>query len=755
MGTASEVTRRDIPPRVRSIPSLEVDVLMIPAITLWGPINQAQTVVDYDDFYEKYRGFMANYESPVQVKQFFIGGGRLAVINRIVHIDGSGNPITAAKASKIVQTATTAATKGSVTGTVAAPYALQNGDTLIGNVDAVGNQTATITATRASLECANAETYALSDGQTLTVAIDGEVVAQTVTFNTAEFADIANATAEEIAAVINAELQGAFATVTTGGTKVTITSDRAGTGSVVEVTGGTANTALGFSTSAVSGTGNVSDEDSVTIAELKTIIEAAWTNGGGVTVSDASGYLKIEANTAGSAGSVLVDASSTADDEIGLDNATHAGFDGVAANTLKIQGKYEGGTIGNAITFDITAASNGNAEYFNLQVYLNGVAEPLIANLTMDFTSDDYVDTRLAAAKTESMLVDAVDQSATGTATQRRPADVSGAALTGGNDGLDSLADADFVGVESDGTGLYAFDALVEGDIMICPDRATTSFQNSATAYLATNKKRTAIFIPDPPLGLTEDQATTHFASLTQEEIVGTRLPWPGVKIPNPDKSIYGSDSLITIKPSGSIAGRLARNTQNFETHVGTQPGNEIYGRLANVVDVENTRVKRIGIRRKITPLGINPIIAGKDSNGSYGVWLNDVQALKIDGNFKSIGECRVAAAIGKAIMIYLETIRNTPNTVDNRTIDKGVIEAYLETWLARKVFISQDANEAYYINTDPLGNGINNALVQEREEYKVVVAIATARSRRFVELQFTRDQRAVELALQQQIASP
>lgn len=755
MGTASEVTSRDIPPRIRALPSFPLDVLMLPGVTLWGEINKPTVVVDFDDFVEKYRGYMLNYETPVQIRQFFLGGGKKAIINRIVHINVStGLPVSAAKAYKTVQTAAAAPSAGAVLGTAAAPFALVDGDTLIGKIDGnPGTETATINATAALVECANAENYGLADGNTLLVKIDQGPV-QTITFNTSEFADIANATAEEVAAVINAELVGGWAQATTSGTKVTIYSDKKGTGSYVEVTGGTSNTALGFSTSEVQGTGNVLDVSAVTIAELKTIIEAAWTYASGCTVTDASGYIQIATNVPGPTGSIQVDASSSGDDELGLDNAVHTGGSGAAVDTLKVWGKYEGGTIGNALTFDITDATDGEAEHFDLITYLNGVKDKTHSNLTMDSTSLEHVAERLKHDKNESLLIDLEDLAAAGTALERRPVNGTGYALAGGDDGLALLDDNDFIGQEQFSTGIYAFDQIDEGDTMICPDRATTTVQNRISLWLETNRKRQACGIPDPPIGLDSDGATTHASSLTPSEQMQA-LPWPCIKIPNPDKDVYGNDTLITIKPSGSIAGRMAYNTVNYETHLATQPGNEIYGRLINVVDVETNEVRRIGIRRKITPLGVNPIMAEKDSAGRYGVWLNDVQAGKTDGNFKSIGENRMMAQIRKVVVKYLETIRTTPNTPDNRLKDKVIIEAYMMQWVARKALASESAEDSFYVNTDPAGKGINNALVQEREEYKVLMAVATARARRFVEVMFTRDQRAVETALLQQLVSP
>jgi uncharacterized phage protein gp47/JayE len=94
------------------------------------------------------------------------------------------------------------------------------------------------------------ETFALSDGQTLTVKIDDGSV-QTATFNTGDFIDIANATAAEVAAVLNTDITGAAATPSDG--TVFLESDTNGPGSAVEVTGGTANGQLAYKTDRFAG----------------------------------------------------------------------------------------------------------------------------------------------------------------------------------------------------------------------------------------------------------------------------------------------------------------------------------------------------------------------------------------------------------------------------------------------------------------------------------------------------------------------
>jgi hypothetical protein len=753
--TASEVTVRKIPPRIRTLPSLPRDVGMFMGITLWGPPHESKIVVDFDDYFFKYRGFTLLGETTLQIRQAFLGGMRKAVVTRVVHANHTtGALITAAKAEHTAQTASASPSVATLLGTNIGPFALAPGDTLIGNVDAVGDQTLTFTAVAGTIECVNAENYALVDLQTLLVKIDGEAVAQTVTFNTAEFAAIGAATAEEVADVLNAELVGASAVASSGGTKVTITSDSKGTASSVEVTGGTAAAAFAFGAIS-SGSGNVADISSVTVAELKTLLEAAWTNGLGVVVTNVGGAVQVATVQTGVAASLVCNASSTADDELGFDNATHTGGTGAAVNTLKMVGKYEGDTIGDTITYDIAAATNGVAQDFDLLIYLGGVLEETYRNVNMDTTDTTaYVEDVVNTLGGLSTLLTAVDQSAAGTVLARRPANSTGNALTGGDDGLSALDDNDFIGAEGPHTGMHAFSLSDDGDVLMIPDRTTAAVANAATLYCEQEKNYTVTFIPDIAAGMDKDAVTTYAASLTKRE-VATGVAWPRVKIPNPDKAVYGTAAEVVAASSGSIMGRLAANTLAYDTDVFTQPGNEIFGRLINVLGVEDETVNDIAVRRFVTPFRVNPIRAARTTDGSFGVWLDDVQGLKGDGNFKSIGEVRGVALIIKTLKKYLDTIRTTPNTEDNRLTDQLVIEGYLGQWLTKGVFASKRASDAFYVNTDVPGSGINNPLEQDAERYTVQVGLATARARRFVKLDVTRDSRAIEAYIQQQLNAP
>lgn len=88
-----------------------------------------------------------------------------------------------------------------------------------------------------------AEPYALAAGLTLDVQVDGGGT-QIVTFDAADFANITQATADELAAVLTSDIVGATAVRTVN--RVALRSNVPGDPSSIEITGGTAATVLSF-----------------------------------------------------------------------------------------------------------------------------------------------------------------------------------------------------------------------------------------------------------------------------------------------------------------------------------------------------------------------------------------------------------------------------------------------------------------------------------------------------------------------------
>jgi len=162
-------------------------------------------------------------------------------------------------------------------------YDLVAGDTVVLDVDNVGNATATFDAAAGTITDTTSYAVADQDGLTSIITIDGGD-AQTITFAGA------TTTALQIAAQINDQLVGGSAVVSGG--QVVVSSDKQGTDSSVAAAAGTGNLTWA---AAVAGTGDVADINAVTAAEVKTVVEADTT----ATVSVSAGVFTISSPTTG------------------------------------------------------------------------------------------------------------------------------------------------------------------------------------------------------------------------------------------------------------------------------------------------------------------------------------------------------------------------------------------------------------------------------------------------------------------------
>lgn len=726
-------------PRIPGFPTLPTAVLGIVGISERGPIAQPQLITSFEEYENTYGGFVNGREMAQAVRMFFLNGGRSCWVSRTVHYTDVSNKATATavKGTLTLQTAATAASGAVVTGTNAAPFALQPNDTIVASVEGNADDTATFTATAASVECANAETYALSDGDTLTVEIDGGST-QTVTFNTADFTAIGAATAEEVAQVINQDLSGAKGIVTTAGTKVTIESDTKGTSSSVEVTGGTANAVLGFSTALVPGTGNVADISAVTFTEAKAILEAALTAGSGVLVSDAgSGAVRITTVATGATITLQVQATSTAETVFGFPTTIATGSDSTAVNTLRLDGRTEG-SYANSLNVRVADSSSGDAAEFNLQVSKSGVILESFANLTMDSTAERYALTVINDADAGSLLLEAFDEAAPGTPADKRPANVSGASPASGNDGLTGLDDNDYIGSQSGLTGVHAFDEVETVTILCIPDETSTAVQNKMIDYCENDRERLVFAILDPAAGQTAVQVIAQRDALSPAQSESGAMYWPRVKIVNPSKTVFGDTRDLVIAPSGMIAGIMARNDLDEEAGTFTQPAGVEKGLPVGVTGLETEEVKLENKRDLVFPKRINPIT----SLNSFGIFVDGARTLKGTGNFPSIGERRGVSQIERLLKEGLQFARHQNNTPALRRRVERAVTSLLLGFTLRGSLASSDPTSAFFVD---VSDKLNPPSVVRSGKLILRVGLATASPAEFIIVRIAQDTRALE----------
>ena len=569
--------------------------------------------------------------------------------------------------------------------------------------------------------------------------IDGGTV-QTVTFATANFAAIGAATAEEVAAVINGVIRGGRAIASSAGTKVTIQSDKRGTGSSVKVTGGTANTALAFSTTTTNGTGNVANIDAVLVSEVKAIVEAAVP---GVTVSSAAGAVRLTSNTTGGSSSILVQAASLADTAMGLDNATHTGGTGSALNTLLVQGKTDG-AYANLLSLRVEPATSGEAARFNLSVMKAGISIESWANLTLDDSDPRFVETIVNDDATGSTYIVVTDQDANTTFAGQRPADGTYGPLTGGSDGLSGLTDADFTGAVGTLTrsGLRAFDLVDQLALLSVPGRATAAVHVGMLNYCEVTRNGSILALLDPPANLSAQGMATYVsqtAGLVNLSEFGA-IYWPRMKVANPSKAIFGNTDQLVIPPSGAIAGICARNDAASEGGVYLAPAGTEQGVLLDCLGFETDECLDEAKRDIVAPLRINPLTTATGQPR----YVDGSDTLKGTGNFPSVSERRGVIFIEQSIKRGIQFARHKNNDEALRSRVDRTCTDFLTIQMKNGAFRSKDPSKAFFVD---FGEGLNTEAQQFAGKLIGRIGLATQKPAKFIIVSFSQNTLAATAA--------
>jgi len=728
---SSGISIEEESPQVRSIIAGPSAITAALGITERGPFK-SQLITSFDQYKRVFGGHILNGYLSHAVQGFFENGGGAMYVKRVVHhtdaTDASSK--TSAEGLLNLSSGAGAPSAGYVVGSLPGPFSLTSGQTLNVVIDGGDPATATFTGVAASRTAANAGPYALADNQTLTVAIDGGAP-QTITFLTSEFAAIGAATAAEAAAVINAKINGARADVDGGA--VRLTSDRKGTTSHVDVTGGTANGVLGFATGDVAGSGNVADLAAVSITEVKSIVEAAVA---GSLISAAGSNLRLSSTTTGGGSSVQVQHSSTARTALGLDTAVHEGGTGSAADVIEVRGKTDG-SYANDLVIVVSTATSGRETEFNLTVEEDGIVRETWPNLSVDTLSPDYHEVALNDENAGSNLIKTVEL-----IPGVRPANGTFGPLTGGADGLSGIGDLDFIGARGAQTGLHGFNLNEDARVLISPDRETALMHVAMITY-ATMQKKGALFpVLSSPLGLTVEQVRTYVTTTAGLENLSEfgAIYYPNIKVLNPNKALYGSAKTLTIPPCGHIAGIYARTDASSSGGVYQAPAGTEKGRIFSCAGLETDATQEEANRDLLYPERINPI----RYVGGVPV-LDGVRTLKGDSNFPSISERRGVIFIEQAIKDGLEFVRFRNNDETLRAEVERTIQAFLNAQMLVGAFRSRERSKAFIVD---VSEALNTPTVVFAGQLIARVGLATQKPAEFIFLRFSQDTRAIEAEL-------
>jgi len=119
------------------------------------------------------------------------------------------------------------------------------------------------------------------------------------------------------------------------------------------------------------------------------------------------------------------------------------------------------------------------------------------------------------------------------------------------------------------------------------------------------------------------------------------------------------------------------------------------------------------------------------------------------DDDLQSVGNMHGTAYLQRRYEDYLQRHLTQDNSEQRRRTIQEAIESDLAVWTGRGCFASTDASEAYIVDVDPEGEGINNPLVQLAKNTYVVIGLAYSSPMDYIYLVFTKDDRAVKSYMQ------
>lgn len=428
----------------------------------------------------------------------------------------------------------------------------------------------------------------------------------------------------------------------------------------------------------------------------------------------------------------VADASTRASDIGTIDLVDRAGS---PLDTLTIDGKTHG-TYAASITITIAAPSNGVSTAFNLYVNVGGVITERFINLNLDDTSPSYVETVVnvgSGAQVASNLITVTDLASATASPNNLPALGTSSALSGGNDGLTSLADADFTGGTgaNGSTGLRLLDEVEDLALIAVPGRATSSVANGVVTYCETTRGGLCFAVLDPPAAHTVAQMrsyVTSTASLTNLSEIAA-IYYPRILVDNPNVTVFGNVTTVTAPPSGAVCGLYCRVDASKDGGAFEQPASIETGFLRSARGLEaTTDVKDETKRGMLFDDRINPIMSKKGQP----IYIDGARTLKATGSFPSVGESRGTLFLQQTIAEAIDPKRNQNNRPRLRNEIRMLVEGFLTRLTSKECFASRLDSEAWFFD---IGDALNSPAEQAAGNVNARLGVALSKPSEFINI--------------------
>jgi len=274
-----------------------------------------------------------------------------------------------------------------------------------------------------------------------------------------------------------------------------------------------------------------------------------------------------------------------------------------AMDTLKVRAADEG-TLGARLSVQVEDGSLDSSVAFNLVVRHKGEVVEVFKDLSMDEAAPNHVE---LVVNERSDFITVEDLGTASGLPLDRPV-IGVFDLSGGNDGLTGLDDADYSGDPSQHTGFYAFDEIDALNLIMVPGVTTAEVIHAGVTY-AENRQDLMLLAEAPihlePLEAVDFRKGQGMYSHGAFNSSYAALYYPWIEINDP---VTGKRKLVP--PSGAVAGCYARSDK--KTHVWYAPAGIDRGRVFNALSL-GYKTSR-GERDVLYPEGVNVIASFPDS---------------------------------------------------------------------------------------------------------------------------------------------
>lgn len=349
------------------------------------------------------------------------------------------------------------------------------------------------------------------------------------------------------------------------------------------------------------------------------------------------------------------------------------------------------GAWGNELAIRI---QHPNATVFQLQVFLNGVVVESYDGLTMDPSLNNHVATRINGLSERIKVTDRAKASALSMA-DRRPAPTAGTGadpLQNGDDGLSNLTADDYVGKDSLGNGLHAFDKIDEVNIIAVPDAVSRDVHVGGMGYC--ENRQDCFYVADSQEAITTADDVLQYktaegrpsGNAISSKYGALYAPWIQVFDPRTGGS-------INIPPSGAIAGRYAAVDASRGVH--KAPAGVVDGKLSSALGLVFGFVT--ADQEKLHPKGIN-LIRAFPGTGPV-IW--GARTVSSDAEWRYVNVRRLFIFLRESILLGTTWVVFEPN---DRTLWKSIernVSAFLRLQWLSGALVGDTADQAFYVKCD------------------------------------------------------